>query len=59
MEPIVSRDVIRELARAAAQAGLNLYDNGVNPYPAGTSAHHRFEMDYQECVREIAGELEV
>lgn len=46
MEPIVPRDVIRELARAACDAGRSFHEDGVNPYPPGTAAHGQFERDY-------------
>lgn len=57
MEPIVPRDVIRDKARAAADAGLNLHELNVNPYPDGTAAHAQFEHDYWERSREVAGEV--
>ena len=38
VEPIVPRDTIRELAWAAADAGRNLHEEDVNPYPMGTAA---------------------
>lgn len=58
MEPIVPRDVIRDRARAAFDAGLNLHeDPNVNPYPEGTAAHAQFERDYWERAREVAAEV--
>lgn len=51
MEPIVSRDTIRDLARAAADRGQNV--NVANPYPTGSSAHAAFERDYWVAVHEL------
>ena len=50
MEPIVSRDSIRDLARAAAAPDRPV--QGVNPFPEHTTAHHQFETDYWAAVRE-------
>lgn len=57
MEPIVARDVIRELARTAAEAGKQLHE--CNPYLVGTAAHRQFETDYWAREREITQEIEV
>lgn len=57
MEPIVPRDEVRDLARAAADARLP--KDEANPYPVGSDAHHRFELDYLQREREIHDELEV
>lgn len=54
MEPIVSRDTIRDLARAAVESGKPLQQ--ANPYPPETSAHRRFEIDYWARERELNGE---
>ena len=51
MEPIVSREVIRDLARKAAAIDRAVQD--ANPYPYISHAHRLFEADYWECVREI------
>lgn len=57
MEPIVPRDVIREQARAAADKQFP--KDEANPYPDGTAAHARFELDYLRREREISEEIEV
>ncbi len=51
MEPIVSRDTIRDLARSAAELGQHVQIS--NPYPTGTAAHSAFEWDYWAAVREL------
>ena len=53
-EPIVPRDTIRELARQAADRGERLIH--ANPYPEGTEAHLRFEIDFWARERELNGE---
>lgn len=57
MEPIVPRDVIREMARAAAEKQTP--KEAANPYPNGTAAHARFELDYLQREREITEEIDV
>lgn len=54
MEPIVPRDVIRDLARQAADQGRQIHD--ANPYPYGTEAHAQFERDFWARDLEIQGE---
>ena len=54
MEPIVSRESIRDLARIAANNGKNVHV--ANPYPAGTAAYVHFEGDCWAVVREIETE---
>lgn len=51
IEPIVSRDSIRDCARAAAESGQSI--NAANPYPPGTAAHIHFERDFWAAVREL------
>ena len=51
MEPIASRDTIRDLARSAAELGQHVHST--NPYPAGTAAAVHFERDYWAAVREL------
>lgn len=51
MEPIVARDTIRDLARAAADLGQHVHV--ANPYPPMSAAHHLFEVDYWAAVREV------
>ena len=51
VEPIVSRDTIRDLARAAAERGQNVHV--ANPYPAGSAAAHHFDADYWAAVHEL------
>lgn len=50
MEPIVSREVIRDLARKAAATDRAVTD--ANPYPPHTTAHRIFDEMYWACVRE-------
>lgn len=54
LEPNVSREEIRELARAAAERGQPMTE--ANPYEEGTHAHHRFELDYREHERHLQDE---
>jgi hypothetical protein len=49
-EPIVSKDVVREQARAAAEAGETAH---VNPYPPGSSAALCWDHHYHERHREL------
>ena len=51
MEPIVARDTIRDLARAAAERRQNVHI--ANPYPADSAAHIHFERDYRAAVHEL------
>lgn len=51
VEPIVSREHIRDLARAAADSGQNVHI--ANPYPADSAAHSHFERDYWAAVHEL------
>lgn len=51
MEPIISRETIRDLARKAAERSENV--NVANPYPADTAAHLSFERDYWVAVRDL------
>ena len=51
MEPIVSRDTIRDQARSAAELGHHVHV--ANPDPAGTAAAIHFERDYWAAVREL------
>lgn len=51
MEPIVSREAIRVLARKAAALDQAVQD--ANPYPENSAAHRHFERDFWECVSEI------
>ena len=51
MEPIVSREVIRDLARKAAATDRAVTD--ANPYPSHTAAHRIFDADYWACVCEM------
>lgn len=44
VEPIVLRETIRDLARAAANCGQDV--QVANPYPAGTVAHECFVFDF-------------
>lgn len=50
-EPIVSRETIRDHARAAAERSENVHV--ANPYPADTAAHRSFEVDYWAAVHEL------
>jgi len=54
MEPIISRETIRDLARAAANSGQNV--NVANPYPPLSDAAIHWERDYWAAVREIEAE---
>ena len=49
--PIISREVIHEQARTAAEHGQNVHVS--NPYPAGTAAHAQFERFYWAWVKEL------
>lgn len=51
VEPIVARDTIRDLARAAAERRQNIHT--ANPYPADSAAHTHFERDYWAAVHEL------
>ncbi len=51
VEPIIARDTIRDLARAAAERCQNVHV--ANPYPSGSSAHAAFERDYWAAVHEL------
>jgi hypothetical protein len=51
MEPIVSREAIRALARKAA--ALDRAVQEANPYPEHSAAHRHFEGDFWACVSEI------
>lgn len=55
MEPIVARDHIRELARAAADLGQHVHV--ANPYPPLSAAHHLFEVDYWAAVHDLEAEV--
>jgi hypothetical protein len=50
MEQIISREVIRDLARKAAATDRAVTD--ANPYPSHTAAHRIFDEMYWDCVRE-------
>lgn len=50
MEPIVSREVIRSLARKAASTDRAVQD--ANPYPEHTAAHRIFEEMFWDCARQ-------
>lgn len=49
-EPIVSKDVVREQARASAEAGETAH---VNPYPPGTAAALWWDHSFHERHREL------
>ena len=51
MEPIVLRETIRDLARAAADLGQHVHF--ANPYPPLSAASTHFECDYWARVREV------
>jgi hypothetical protein len=50
MEQIVSREVIRTLARKAASTDRAVQE--ANPYPEHTAAYRIFEEMFWDCVRE-------
>lgn len=51
MEPIVSRDYIRQLAWALVDERVPLRE--ANPFPEGTQAHAHFERDFIAREREL------
>lgn len=51
MDPIVSRDEIRALARKAAATDRMVTD--ANPYPSDTMPYRLFDEAYWACVREV------
>lgn len=51
MEPIVSREVIRDQARSAAELGQHVHV--ANPYPPLSAAHRHFECNYWARVHEV------
>lgn len=54
VEPIVSRDEIRCRAYDAADAQQAIHK--ANPYPPGSTAHRRFEIDCWARHRWLSGE---
>lgn len=52
-EPVVSKDVIREQARAAAEAGETAH---VNPYPPGSTAALCWDHQFHERHRDLTAQ---
>jgi len=56
MEPIVSRSIIRDLARDAHALGLPMRES--NPFAEAMAAHAQFEHDYLALELEEAAEVD-
>ena len=58
MFEVISRDHIRNLARAAAEsAAVGTGAVSVNPFPPMSDAHAHFAHDFLEAQNELIGEL--
>lgn len=57
IEPIVSREEIRQQAQQASEQQMSLHQ--ANPYPAGTKAHQQFEHDFWEHELWLCGQATV